>query len=226
MTDVSEPELRERSEPAAARPFPARADATVFLVDDDASVRDSTAIFLGLHGLRTQAFANAEDFLATYREDGAGCLMLDLKMPGMGGLELQKALARRGFPLPVIVVTAHGDVATVRTALKAGALDFLEKPVDKDLLLDAIRNALEFDAQRRRSLRLRDDRRERLARLTARERQVMELLAGGRHNREIAAALGISPRTVEVYKARMMEKLQARSLADVIRLALDNPPPA
>lgn len=197
------------------------ADPTVFVVDDDPSVRDSTAMLLGLNGLRTQVFGSAQDFLAAYRDDWCGCLLLDLKMPFMDGLELHQALVRRNVPLPVILVTAHGDVATVRAALKAGAVDFLEKPVDNQRLLEVIRQAIAVDASRRKTVEVQKERSQRLSRLTARERQVMGLLVDGKPNREIAAILGISPRTVEVYKARMMEKLNVRSLADLIRLSLD-----
>ncbi|HEX6929335.1 MAG TPA: response regulator [Gammaproteobacteria bacterium] len=194
---------------------------TVFIVDDDAAVRDSLALLLNLKQRRTETFASAEAFLAAYQPEQPGCLLLDVRMPGMSGLELQRELERRGILLPVIVITAHGDVATTRTALKAGAFDFLEKPVDDELLFDVIDNALDIDASRRSTAAMIDSRRERLQRLTRREREVMELLADGRHNREIAEALGISPRTVEVYRARMMEKLQARNLADLIRIILE-----
>ncbi|HEX6927983.1 MAG TPA: response regulator [Gammaproteobacteria bacterium] len=194
---------------------------TVFIVDDDAPVRDSLALLLNLKQLHTKTFASAEEFLAAYEHESPGCLLLDVRMPGMSGLELQSELARRGITLPVIVITAHGDVATTRTALKSGAFDFLEKPVDDELLFDVIGNALDADCNRRDEQAEMDAKRERLMRLTRREREVMELLADGRHNREIAETLGISPRTVEVYRARMMEKLQARNLADLIRIILE-----
>lgn len=199
-------------------------DATVHIVDDDLAVRDSTALLLSLKGLRTRAFASAEDFLQVWRPTLRGCLLLDVRMPGLSGLELMQMLATRGSRLPVIVITAHGDVATARAALKGGALDFLEKPVDEELLLEVIANALEFDARHHEAQVTGDARRARLARLTRREREVMELITAGRHNREVAEALGISARTVEVYRARLMEKLEARNLADLIRLALGEPP--
>lgn len=196
-------------------------EATVFIVDDDPDVRDSLSLLLGLKGYRTQTFARGEDFLAAYEPASPGCLLLDVRMPGLTGLELQAELERRGVALPVVVITAHGDVATARAALKGGALDFLEKPVDESMLLEVIEHALGFDAQKR-SVRSAAEQRVQLAeRLTPRETQVMNLYADGKHNREIAELLGISPRTVEVYRARMMEKLQARSLADVIRFVLE-----
>ena len=195
---------------------------TVFIVDDDAGVRDSLAMLLELKGFRTRTFAAAEAFLAEYRPEWPGCLVLDLRMPGMSGLELQADLARRGSVLPVIIITAHGDVATTRSALKGGAVDFIEKPIDDEALVTAIAAAFDRDARGRERAQAAAGAAERLARLTGREREVLALVAEGRHNREIAVALGISPRTVEVYKARMMEKLQVRRVPDLIRLVLEN----
>jgi FixJ family two-component response regulator len=195
--------------------------ATVFLVDDDVSVRDSLSLLLSLKGLRTQVFAGAESFLETYRDDWRGCLITDLRMPGMSGLELQRALAERKISLPVVVLTAHGDVGATRAALKNGAFDFLEKPVDDEVLIDVLMNALRSDAARHAAETAQADTRARIDRLTPRERDVLGLLAEGLQNRDIALRLGISPRTVEVYKSRMMEKLGCRSLADAIRISLD-----
>jgi FixJ family two-component response regulator len=195
---------------------------TVFIVDDDAGVRDSLAMLLELKGFRTRTFAAAEAFLAEYRPEWPGCLVLDLRMPGMTGLELQADLARRGSTLPVIIITAHGDVATTRSALKGGAVDFIEKPIDDEVLVAAIAAALDRDARERERAQAAAGAAERLARLTGREREVLALVAEGRHNREIAVALGISPRTVEVYKARMMEKLQVRRVPDLVRFVLEN----
>jgi two-component system response regulator FixJ len=195
-------------------------EQTVFIVEDDAAVRDSLGLLLGLKNYRTQSFACAEDFLRVYQPAWAGCLLLDIRMPGMSGLELQAALGLEHPALPIIVITAHGDVATVRTALRSGAVDFLEKPVDPDALLTAVRIALDTDAAQRRAA-LEAGRAERqLSVLTTRERQVMELVAKGCHNREIASTLGISPRTVEVHKARVMDKLQVRSAAELVRIVL------
>jgi RNA polymerase sigma factor (sigma-70 family) len=175
-----------------------------------------------LKGFRTRTFPGAEAFLAEYRPDWPGCLVLDLRMPGMSGLELQAELARRGAVLPVVIITAHGDVATTRAALKGGAVDFIEKPVDDEALVAAITAALDRDTRERERAQAAAGTAERLARLTGREREVLALVAEGRHNREIAVALGISPRTVEVYKARMMEKLQVRRVPDLVRLVLEN----
>jgi RNA polymerase sigma factor (sigma-70 family) len=194
---------------------------TVFIVDDDAGVRDSLAMLLELKGFRTRVFASAEAFLAEHRPESPGCLVLDLRMPGMSGLELQADLARRGATLPVIIITAHGDVATTRSALKGGAVDFIEKPIDDEALVAAIATALDRDARDRAAAQASASVAERLARLTRREREVLARVADGKHNREIAAELGISPRTVEVYKARLMEKLQVRRLPELVRLMLE-----
>jgi FixJ family two-component response regulator len=193
-------------------------DPTVFLVDDDAAIRDALSLLISLKGLRTAVFASAESFLQTYSPDWRGCLLTDLKMPGMHGLELQEVLVQRKVELPVVVLTAYGDIATTRTALKNGAADFLEKPVDDDVLIDVLRNAIRLDEARHRVVAERTDTLERLNRLTPRERAVLNLLAEGLQHRDIAERLQISPRTVEVYKARMMEKLHVRSLAEMVRL--------
>ena len=193
---------------------------TVFLIDDDPGVRDSLALLLSLKGLSTQLFASAESFLETYQPDQAGCVLTDLRMPGMTGLELQAALRERRLDLPVVVLTAHGDVATARAALKNGAFDFLEKPIDDAMLLDVLHNALRVDRERRAAATARSSSDRRMERLTEREREILSLLAAGHQNRDIATQLGISPRTVEVHKARIMEKLACRSLADLIRMNL------
>ena len=193
-------------------------NGTVFLIDDDPAVRDSLCLLLSLKGVRSQPFANAESFIETYRPDWAGCVLTDLRMPGMTGLELQTALRERQIDVPVVVLTAHGDVATARAALKNGAFDFLEKPIDDVMLIDVLRNALRADRERRVAATSRSTTDARLQRLTDREREVLSLIAAGHQNREIATQLGISPRTVEVHKARIMEKLDCHSLADLIRM--------
>jgi FixJ family two-component response regulator len=195
---------------------------TVFIVDDDAGVRDSLAMLLELKGFATRKYAAAEAFLDEYRPEIPGCVILDLRMPGMSGLELQGELARRGLRVPVIVVTAHGDVATTRTALKDGAVDFIEKPIDDEALLAAVEAALEQDARERAEANVASQAADRMARLTGREREVLTRVADGKHNREIAVELGISPRTVEVYKSRLMEKLQVRRVPELVRLVLES----
>jgi RNA polymerase sigma factor (sigma-70 family) len=193
---------------------------TVFVVEDDEGVRSSLQVLLRLKGLRARGFASAEEFLAALSPDWAGCMVVDLRMPGMSGVELLERLRQRACTLPAIVVTAHGDVANTRSSFLAGAADFFEKPIDNDALLAAIRKALDQDAARREEARDRERVLQSLDRLTSREREVLDLVADGRHNREIAAALGISPRTVEVYKSRMMEKLQVRRIPELVRLVL------
>ncbi len=199
---------------------------TVFVVDDDDAVRDSLTLLLGLQGYCPRAYGSAEDFLDQVDESIRGCVLLDLRLPGMTGLELQAALAARKIAIPILILTAHGDIATARHALKAGAFDFIEKPIDPERLVPAIEAALAADARAGEDIARRAGLRRKLERLTMRERQVLEFVVIGRHNREIAADLGISPRTVEVYKARMMQKLQVERLPDLIRIALDLDLPA
>jgi RNA polymerase sigma factor (sigma-70 family) len=197
------------------------AAGTVFIVDDDSAVCDSLSLLLGLRGYKTRSFARGEDFLAAIDSASRGCVLLDLRMPNVDGIAVQAALAARGIRLPVIILTAHGDVASARTALKGGAFDFLEKPIDDTLLMATIDAALGRDASARIEGERSDALKRRVARLTPRERQVLGAVIDGRHNREIAADLGISPRTVEVYKARLMDKLQIDRLPELIRLALE-----
>ncbi len=191
---------------------------TVYLVDDDAAVRDALSLLISLKGLRTAVFASAELFLEHCEIKLPGCLLTDVKMAGMSGLELQRQLRERQSLLPVVVLTAYGDVATAREALRDGAVDFLEKPVDDDVLMDVLKSAVHLSRGLWQEQSQDSEVHLRIGRLTARERDVFRLLAEGLSHRSIAERLGISPRTVEVYKSRMMEKLQCRSLAEVIRL--------
>jgi FixJ family two-component response regulator len=192
---------------------------TVFVVDDDPDVREALGFLLGLRGYRTALFESADAFLQVLRPESAGCLITDIRMPGMSGLELQQELAKRCHTLPVVVLTAHGSVASARAALRAQAIDFLAKPFQPDELIAIIETA--FEVERQRFERMRTERIDRalLDGLTPREREVAALLATGAQNVDIARRLNISPRTVEIHKARCMEKLQARTLADFIRLA-------
>lgn len=190
---------------------------TVYFVDDDAAVRDAISLLLSLRGFLCQVFASAETFLETYQPEWRGVLLTDLRMPGMSGLDLQHALRERGVTLPVVVLTAHGDVNTTRLAMKAGAFDFIEKPVDDAVLMDVLRNAIAQDARLHDAQSSTQSRRDRLLRLTPREREVSKLIGQGLQNREIGVQLGISPRTVEVYKSRVMDKLDCRNLAELIR---------
>src|SRR5438552_933813 len=159
---------------------------TIFLIDDDPGVRDSLALLLSLKGLSTRLFASAESFLETYQPDQAGCVLTDLRMPGMTGLELQSMLRERRLDVPVVVLTAHGDVATARAALKNGAFDFLEKPIDDAMLLEVLHNALRVDRERRAAVTARSSSDRRMERLTEREREILALIAAGHQNREIA----------------------------------------
>lgn len=194
------------------------APLTVFLVDDDASVRDSVSLLLGLHGHAVSVFASAEDFLAAARPEWAGCAILDIRMPGMDGIALLAAMRERGIALPAVVVTAHGDVATARAAFKGDALDFLEKPFEEAALLAAIDSAFARERLRIDSGLERMRRGASMASLSTREREVLDQLLLGLHNRDIAARFGISPRTVEVHRARILAKLGARNVVDLIRL--------
>lgn len=196
---------------------------TVFVVDDDPSVRDALSLLLSLRGHATATFASAEDFLGALQPSWAGCVLVDLRMPGMSGLDLQRHLTERGCPLPVIVISAHGDVAAARQAFLAHAVDFLEKPFDADQLMSAVDRALAEwkpapdpsaspEAGPKRAPAATAEV------LSAREREVMALMLQGMHNRRIADELGISPRTVEVHKARVMDKLGVKHLVDLVRL--------
>ena len=193
---------------------------TIFVIDDDAAVRDSIALMLGLAGYRTSVFADAEAFLAAWKEDWAGCVIADVRLPGQSGVELQEELRRRGVALPFIIITAHGDVPTARAAFRSQAVDFIEKPFDQQQLCAAIDTSFGFEERR---IERQDGQRadaEKLGRLTAREREVLEHAARGLHAKEIAVALGISPRTVEVHKTRIMEKLNVRNVAELVRFAI------
>mgnify|MGYP001132326198 CR=1 FL=1 len=200
-------------------------EPTIYIVDDDNSVRDSLALLLNFRGFRTREFASAEDFLDAWRPDWRGCLLLDLRMTGMDGLALQQTLGERGSHLPIVFLTGHGDIAHARAALKAGAVDFLEKPIDHEALFQSLAEAMRKNSELQEAERRQADLESRIGRLSERERQVMERVVAGQHNREIAAELEISPRTVEVFKARMMEKMQARTVPELVKLVLESKRP-
>lgn len=195
-------------------------DLAVFIVDDDAAVRDSLSLLLGLRGWRTVCFCDAESFLNTWKPGWSGCLLLDIRMPGMDGLTLQKKLVELGAKLSIILITGHGDVAAAREAFRSQAVDFLEKPLDDKKLVAAIEEGLARAAELWEEDSMQDGLRQRLKTLTPREREVMEKVVAGWHNRDIAVQLGISVRTAEVHKARMMDKLGTRSVAELVRMAL------
>ncbi len=193
---------------------------TVFIVDDDPSVRDALGLLLGIHDYRVAMFADADSYLRAFKPHWRGCLLLDIRMPGMDGLTLQRTLLDQGAALPVVIMTGHGDVDSARAAFRAQAVDFLEKPIDEGRLLAAIGEAFSRQRETLDAAASRDQARRRIDGLTQREREVMERVVAGRHNREIAAELAISPRTVEVHKARMMDKLGVASVAELVRLSL------
>jgi RNA polymerase sigma factor (sigma-70 family) len=195
-------------------------EPTVFVVDDDPGVSDSIRLLLRSVGLPSEAFSSATDFLEAYDLERAGCLVLDVRMPGMSGLDLQARLQEVGSTLPIIFVTAHGDVPMAVDAVKAGALDFVQKPFRDQELLDKIQKALEADAQARAERRDLAVIRNRLDSLTPREREVMDLVVAGEPNKNIARALAISQRTVEIHRARVMEKMQVRSIPMLVQLVM------
>ena len=190
----------------------------VMLLDDDPGVRRSLSLALSLAGYEVEAYATAEDLLRGLDPAQPGCLVLDLRMPGMGGLEVQQALSARGCSLPVIFMSAFGDIPTTVRALKAGAVDFLEKPFSTDSLVARIEEAIETDRQQRAQAVLRQTILDRVKQLTGREMEVMRLVTAGLSNKEIARQLEISPRTVEKYRARVMEKMRADSIADLCQM--------
>ena len=199
---------------------PVRDALTVYIVEDDAAMRDSLSLMLGLLGFRTVSFESAEAFLDTYHEQWAGCVVADLRLPGMSGIELQADLRARGKKLPFVIITGHGDVKSARAAFQSEAVDFIEKPFDEAELRRAIEKGFERESQRIQSAETGAGQAVRLAKLTQREREVLALVGKGLHAKEIAAALNISARTVEVHKARLMAKLEARNVSELVRFAL------
>lgn len=193
---------------------------TVFIVEDDPSVRDALGLLLGLRGYAVAMFGDAESFLDARKADWRGCALIDIRMPGMDGLALQRQLRESGSDMPVIIMTGHGDVDSARDAFRSLAVDFLEKPIDQAKLFTAIEEAFTRQVSAHESESRQNDFARLVATLTQREKEVMELVVAGRHNREIAELLGISARTVEVHKARMMAKLQVAGVPDLVRMNL------
>ena len=193
---------------------------TLYIADDDQAVRDSLKALLGARGFALETFDSAESFLAAMNRDVTGCAILDIRMPGMSGLELQRELKRRGIALPVIIITGHGDVTLAVTALKAGAVDFLEKPFDSDVLITSIEDALRRGAAALSAAFDRDSVAARRAQLTAREREVMDLVVAGHPNKVVANRLAIAVRTVEIHRAKVMDKMTARNLSELVRMAI------
>ena len=193
----------------------------VMVVDDDSGVRNAMRILLKSVGLDSVLYASAQEFLAAYQPAQPGCLLLDIRMPGMSGLELQQQLNLRGAVIPVIFMTGHGDVPMAVEAMQQGAFDFLQKPFRDQDLLDRIQKAIAKDAQSRASLGEHERIRAHLQTLTAREREVLDLMTQGKQNKAIAQDLGVSPRTIEIHRARVMEKMNAQSVAELVRMMLD-----
>jgi FixJ family two-component response regulator len=195
-------------------------EAVVYVVDDDSAVRDSLAWLIESVGWQVRTYDSAEAFLAGHDPGATGCLVLDLRMPGMSGLELQKQLAAQRVDIPIIFITAHGTVPAAVHALHAGAVDFITKPFDNETLLARVEQCVEQCRRQRQARSARERVAEHLARLTPREREVMEQVVAGKANKAIAAALDLSVRTVETHRTRVMEKMDAASLADLVQMAM------
>ena len=194
-------------------------EQTIFVVDDDAAIRDSLRMMLETAGFAVRDFASAQSFLVDSGLQG-GCLVVDIRMPGMGGLELQEELVRRKANIPVIVMTGHADVPLAVRAMRAGAIDFVEKPFDQDRMLQSVSDALAAGERAQSRAAEAKEARDLLSLLTPREREILDQLVMGHANKVVAHQLGISPRTVEIHRASIMEKLHARNLSNVVRTAL------
>ncbi len=195
-------------------------ECKVAIIDDDDALRDALAVLVTAAGWRADGYPTAEAFLASLDGERAGCALIDVRLPGMDGMELFRRLAEVAPGFPVVILTGHGDVPMAVEALKAGAVDFIEKPFDPDRLLSSLRQALNRDAVIRESKSALEEFQGLVDKLTPRECEVMDFMVLGQSNKMIAAKLGISPRTVEIYRARVMDKMQVRSLAELVRLTL------
>jgi FixJ family two-component response regulator len=193
----------------------------VMVVDDDSGVRNAMRSLLKSVGLNASLFASAQEFLAAYDPNQPGCLLLDIRMPGMSGMDLQQELNLRGAVVPVIFMSGHADIPMAVEAMQHGAFDFLQKPFRDQELLDRIQRAIAQDAERRLALGEQSRIKSHLESLTDREREVLDLLTQGKQNKVIAQNLGVSPRTIEIHRARVMEKMSAQSVAELVRMMLD-----
>jgi RNA polymerase sigma factor (sigma-70 family) len=194
------------------------ADSTVFIVDDDALVRRSLERLVHSVGLRVKTFSSASEFLECRRPEGPACIVLDVRMPGLSGLDLQSELVSAGLDMPVVFITGHGTVPMSVRAMKAGAVDFLQKPFDDQVLLDAVQRGIDQDRQAREEQAGQQELQDRLGGLTPREREVFALVVTGLLNKQIAGELGTSEKTIKVHRARVMQKMEADSLADLVRM--------
>lgn len=197
-----------------------RDDAVIYVVDDDQAVRDSLRWLLESVELNVETCESAQAFLDVYDRDRPGCLLLDVRMPGTSGLELQQQLADQQLSIPIIIITGHGDVQMAVRAMRDGAVDFVEKPFNDQMLLDRVRDAVEKDIRVRRQQTEQLEIRKRLDRLTPRERDVLELIVAGRLTKQIAAELGVSEKTVEVHRSHIMAKTQAKNVAGLVRMTM------
>lgn len=196
-------------------------EPTVYIVDDDAAMRSALHRLARSAGMRTESFASALEFLSAYHSDHPGCLLLDVQMPNMSGLELQQRLKLEKIDIPIIFLTGYGNVPAAVSAMKLGALDFIEKPFDNEVLLDRLQKAIQIDATARLDHHRHSQISQQLARLTPREHEIMDMLATGKTNKAIAELLGVSVRTVETHRANIMAKMPAESLSDLVRMMLD-----
>jgi two-component system response regulator FixJ len=197
------------------------ANPIVMVVDDDAGVRNAMRTLLKSVGIQSALYPSAQEFLGTYQPTQPGCLVLDIRMPGMSGLELQQELNLRGAVIPVIFMSGHGDIPMAVEAMQHGAFDFLQKPFRDQDLLDRIQRAIAKDAELRKSLGEHTRIKAHLESLTPREREVLDLMTQGKQNKAIAQVLDVSPRTVEIHRARVLEKMGAHSIAELVRMMLD-----
>jgi two-component system, LuxR family, response regulator FixJ len=196
------------------------AEATVYIVDDDPDMRDSLRWLLKTVGLHVEVYGSAAEFLEDFAPVGPGCLVFDVRMPGMSGLDLYEAVVARGEGMPVIFITAYADVPMAIRAMKSGAIEFVEKPFNRQELLDRVQRAIQDDVERRRLLADREALRRRFGRLTENEREVLELIKDGQPNKAISASLDITPRAVEMRRSSLMKKLGVRTLAGLLRLTI------